>query len=330
MAAGLLYALAIGASFAPPPIALPTPEQRDRFIAIAARAEHAPGHASRDLDALLRERPDFAAAQTLRAQLALRAWRAAPDHARLNQAKAALAEASSATGGGASLNSMRAELALLADHDWRGAEQLYRVALSREPGDTEARRGLAWLELNSGYPDAALSEVQTLLTAPELNEAKRADLGWLLLRMGRNDLALSLCGRPGAREVNLLSCQHTALARAGRIPAARDVAISLMRLLDASPGDVARVRQSDASDGYRHFLAWRVDHFPLGRGQRFQHAQLQAEAGNLGAALNDLERAYAENDPSLFKLATTPEFDPLRAWPRFQTLLRSVEGSTRR
>jgi hypothetical protein len=44
-------------------------------------------------------------------------------------------------------------------------------------------------------------------------------------------------------------------------------------------------------------------------------------------ALTRLERAHAEKDPWLFWRKVWPTYDPLRAEPRFQTLLRKLNFS---
>jgi serine/threonine protein kinase len=49
-----------------------------------------------------------------------------------------------------------------------------------------------------------------------------------------------------------------------------------------------------------------------------------AMAGDLARALDLLERAYEERDPNIPFVGCLPIFDPLRAEPRFQALLRKM------
>ena len=49
-----------------------------------------------------------------------------------------------------------------------------------------------------------------------------------------------------------------------------------------------------------------------------------AMAGDRALALDWLERAYADRDPNMPFIGVNPIFDPLRAEPRFQTLLRQM------
>lgn len=311
-------------AWSPAPSAPLSFEQRDRFVRIVAQQDRAPGAAIAALDALIAERPDYRAAQVLRAEMSVRRWRRAPSAQTLAEAKAAVNLALRAVGEGADTDTLKADLALGGDWDWGGAERYYRRALARDPGNVDARHGLAWLLLNSGRRREALAEVETLLADTSLTADLRADLGWLTLRMQRADLALALCDRPAERLPNLLACRHTALARQGSIAAARAAALDFMKAVDANPDAVASVSAVPADTGYQRFLLWRSEHFVPDRGHWFQRAQVQADAGRLEEALSNLERAAANRDPALVKLASTPEFAALSATPRFRALWRAV------
>jgi hypothetical protein len=47
-------------------------------------------------------------------------------------------------------------------------------------------------------------------------------------------------------------------------------------------------------------------------------------AGDNARALDWLEKAYAERDPNMTYISCMPFWDPLRAEPRFQALLRQM------
>ncbi len=49
-----------------------------------------------------------------------------------------------------------------------------------------------------------------------------------------------------------------------------------------------------------------------------------AMAGDRARSLDWLEKAYAEQDPNMPYIGCFPIFDPLRAEPRFQALLRKM------
>lgn len=301
-----------------------TPQQRARFVQIAAMTDTDPGGAVAELDGLLKERPHYRAAQILRADLAVRRWREAPnDHARL-AARSTLDGARAALGDDPKLDVLEAEIALSGDRDWAGAERLYRRAIALDAGDMEARKGLAWLLLNAGRREEALAQIESLMATSEITDGLRAELGWFLLRMRREDLALAMCGAGGSTNFNLLSCRHSALARLGRFEEARTVAIGLMRRAGADADNVASVRDGNSEAGYRRFLQWRTHGLLADSDGWFQRAQLQAEAGDSEQALVCLQRAYAAGEQSMAKLWSTPEFIPLRASPGFVALWRAV------
>jgi|CXWL01.1.fsa_nt_gi DNA-binding winged helix-turn-helix (wHTH) protein len=298
------------------------PEQRE--ILLRAAAELNPSRAISALDALIAQRPGYAAALILRAELAVRQWRGSPNTTLLSRAKALVASARVAVGETADLATFDAELTLGGDWNWIEAERQYRRALTLDPGHAGARKGLAWLLLNAGREEEAFTALEPLLASADMTDALRAELGWFLLRMRREDLALAMCGETASNHINLLSCRHSALARQGAFEAARDVALRLMQVLDAAPAGIAQVRQGSAEAGYQRFLEWRTEHFLRADGQWFQHAQLQAEAGEWSAALASLDRAAAAHEPALVKLWTSAEFAALRTSPQVTALWNAV------
>ena len=213
-----------------------------------------------------------------------------------------------------------ADQALKADWNWRGAEDLYLAALQIRSDLPGAHRGLAWLYVNEGRNGEALPHIARLLEAPDPNPAHRAELGWLLLRAGKPDAALAVCSRPDERNMNVLSCRHTALAQLGLTSDARQIAIELMREADAGEAAIQAVEHASPAAGYARFLRWRVTHFVPPSGAWFQRAQLQAEAGQLGAALASLELAARHRDPLLVKIGSTAAFAPLEHSPRFNRI----------
>ena len=320
--AALFCAIAACSIFLPQRFSDPlTAVQQTQYLRAAAASSPQAGAA--ELAPLLLARPDYAPARLLNASLHVQQWRSAPSPQTLSEARRALNSAQAVDTASSDVAALGAEIALKGDLDWRRAELRYRAALDREPGNFDARRGLAWLLLNAGRTEEAIAQVETLLGGVTLNDAMRADLGWLLLRARRPDLALSLCGVRSSLP-NLLACQHTAYARVGESESAREAALGFMSSLGASADDLASVRRGDALLAYHRFLRWRAAQYANDRTHWFERAQAEAEAGQTGEALAHLEIAFVAGDPSRFKLATTPEFDGLRDSARFQRLLRIV------
>ncbi len=304
-----------------------TPEQREHFLRIVAVAESDPVAAAADLETLVQNRSDYRPALVLRAELAMRAWKAAPSAELHAASKLALSEALARVSSDPDLDVLAAELAQNADWDWAQAERLYLRAIAQDPKHVGARRGLAWLYLNTGRDSAAWSQLELLMSEIVLTNSVRADLGWLLLRMGREDLALAMCPEGPSRHLNLLSCRHTAQARSGLIDKARTTAVVLLETLGVESTLVSTVKISPANVGYKVFLQWRAENLITDSGHWFQRAQLQAEAGSLDTALLSLERAYAMRDPLMIKLQSSKEFARLSGSSTYQTLLREVYAS---
>ncbi len=318
--------MAVAASSAPQHLrpAFDTAPVDGDFLRARAAADADPAQAAAARDALLGRSPAHAPALILRAELAVRAWREAPTAANLNAARRLLAVARAATGDHPGLEAPAGELAMFADWDLSEAERRYARALAHDSTSAEAHRGLAWVYVNSGRFSEARREVDLLLAETPLTPALRADVGWLLLRLGRPDEAATLCEVANSDHLNLLACRHTARARLGDMSSARLAAAEFMAALDAPRDAVAAVRTGSPEDGYRSFLTWRTRGFFPADGHWFHKAQLYAEAGRVDDALASLERAVEARDPDLIKLASTREFAALRNDPRFAAVKSAV------
>jgi hypothetical protein len=166
--------------------------------------------------------------------------------------------------------------------------------------------------------------VRELIGSAALGEARRADLGWLLIRLNRPDLAADACSPSASSTINLLSCAHTAAALIGRTTEAKGIALDLMIKAGADRQAVAAVSKAGPRLGYALFLDWRADHFLPDGAPLFQKAQVFADAGRESEALAMLERSVALHEPLAVKIASSPSFSPLRGNPRFRALALKV------
>jgi DNA-binding winged helix-turn-helix (wHTH) protein len=264
--------------------------------------------------------PDLAA--TLKAQNAMEQWRREPTPATARRASTLLAEAGNA--GAPSLLAMKAELELGSQWRWADAERDYGRALHSEPGNADARLGLAWLRANQGRRDEALALVNGLANSSVLSGDRRASLGWLLIRLGRPDLAAATCGSDASASINDLSCSDQAFAALGRYAEAKATALRVMERVPASRAAIEQVRGQPSREAYAAFLDWRARNFLPADAPWFQRAQVLADAGANDQALRALERSVALREPMAVKIASTPSFNALRNKPGFQLLLRQV------
>jgi DNA-binding winged helix-turn-helix (wHTH) protein/Tfp pilus assembly protein PilF len=268
------------------------------------------------------ERPTEAMA-LVEAQAAVDAWRQQPTAGNLTRAAASVDRA----GQGAevpAIHLLRAQLAFEGRWDWAAAEAHYRRALALDEDNADALLGLAWLEANRGRTARALALVEQLAAGSALGEDRRANLGWLLIRLDRPDLAAATCRASDESSINLLSCAHVALAGTSRVDDARRTAVALMEKVGASAESIDRVRDSDADRGYAQFLQWRARDFLPAGAAWFHQAQVLADAGRRDEALDALDRSVAAREPLAIKIGSSPSFASLRSDPRFRQLAQHV------
>lgn len=258
----------------------------------------------------------------IEAQAAVDTWRQVPTSDNLAMASASISRAGN--GNTPAVHLLRAQLAIEGQWDWAGGERHYRRALALAPDNADALLGLAWLETNRGQAGRALALVEQLTANSTLTEDRRANLGWLLIRLDRPQLAATACHTHPASSINLLSCAHVALAATGRTEEARQRGIDLMRRVGAAPDSIGSVSAARAGDGYARFLEWRARHFLPPGAPWFHQAQVLADAGHRREALDALGRSVAARESLAVKIGSTPSFASLRANRRFRRLAQQV------
>ena len=309
---------------------MPAPDLSAYLRAVSAfDTEHGVNPAVRaGLSSFSTEHPDYQPAAMLLAKLAVRDWRHAPNAQNLATAKASLDGLLKQHGPGPAVLALLGELALHGEWQWHKAESYLKKALEQAPHHPDSHRLLAWLYLNRGAPEKAWTHAHALLGQTPLAPHIRADAGWLLLRLQKPQLALSLCADTAVLQsrANTLSCRHTAQARLGDTVAARITALQLMQEMGAKADELAHVSSGDAITGYAAFLEWRITAFT--GTSWFQRAQLLAEAGQMEAASAALWQSFRAREPHLVKLASTIEFRRLRGSASYSKILTAVLGSS--
>ena len=217
------------------------------------------------------------------------------------------------------------------DHDWEAAERAYRRAMQLKPSYAVAHHWYGGFLSAKGRHDEALRQAQTARALDPLSpiiqtwvglryyfagkyeeaiaeylKALELDrdfapahwhLGWAYEQTGRFKEGIAEAAQAlaidGGNLIYLASLGH-AYARAGMEREAR--------------GILARLAQASAT---RHVSAYHV-------------AAIHIALGDANAGLDWLERAYDEQSPWIGYLGVDPRFDPVRAHPRFESLLRKA------
>ena len=171
------------------------------------------------------------------------------------------------------------------------------TAVELDPGSVSARRSLGYGHYYARRFEQALHHVERAIAMnPNAEETYRV-LGLVLAVGGRPDEAVQVLGEalamPGASSYTLATLGY-AQARAGHPDGARDALAELHR---------------QRSRGYVSPVAFATVHLGLGEAD---------------LALDWAERAYDDRRGWLAYLKVNPIFDPVRAHPRFEALVRRM------
>jgi TolB-like protein/Flp pilus assembly protein TadD len=216
--------------------------------------------------------------------------------------------------------------------DWDGAESAYRRAREVAPSCAPAYLWSSHLLSTLGRHEEALAAVNAAVELDPLSFFAVASSGSALFYARRFEESADRYRR--AIEIDPEAhFAHSDLARslecAGRTSEAVQEYERAVHLAGASTSDpsfgLANVLAvSGRAEEAREMLATlerrRADHYVSAWGLATIHARL----GETSEALDWLERAFDERDPSIVWLKVHPRFDTLRGAPRFASLLRRL------
>jgi len=217
------------------------------------------------------------------------------------------------------------------DWDWLGAEAEYKRALEVNPSFTYARKRYAGLltaarRLDEGVDQAVQAEALDPLSAEAMTEhgmilyyrrdysAARDILHRALELEPERGGALAMMGRIEEAE--------------GRLDAAFDALTKMRQIVgEGNTGLDIEIIRLEALRGRRAEAEQHLSELQRVASAAHQRivprhlAQVQLALGNRDRALDFLEDAMNERDPSMLWLAVDPRVDPLRPMPRFAALL---------
>jgi tetratricopeptide (TPR) repeat protein len=217
------------------------------------------------------------------------------------------------------------------DFNFPDAEREFRRTLELDPIDSLARAHYAHLLMILRRPDEALPHAARAVAIDPLDTGNRVFYGNVLLFARRYDDALAQANEIQRRQPGHLGALNlVVLVRIMKQQHAE--AISANAALYESMGQpdiAAALTKGYAESGYAG--AWRraadvqVAKHGSEPGVTFDAAGNYAIGGDRVRSLDLLEKAYAERDPNIPYISCVPFFDPLRAEPRFQALLRRMD-----
>jgi eukaryotic-like serine/threonine-protein kinase len=232
-----------------------------------------------------------------------------------------------------SLADLHVELATHKDAiewDWTGAEREYRRAIELNPNFADAHFYYASELIELNRRDEWKREIERALDLDPLNDFQRSFYGWQLNFVGRYDEAIALFQRllptaPNVATVHLglwgayhrkgMYEQAVASAKNYFVAAGDGEFADLLR-----PGrDLAAYRSAMKETGEAMVKRMSQRHIPA-----LRIARVFAHAGETDSAIEWLEKAYADRESPLTRLAVSWDWLDLHGDPRFQDLLRRL------
>lgn len=224
------------------------------------------------------------------------------------------------------------------DWDWSGSEREYKRALELNPNNSEAHHGYALLLMAAGRNKEAVAEIRRAEELDPLFLTVRINVGLVYSCGGEHDEAIEQLQSIVKQEPRYDQAPFAlgmAYLRKGMFP---EAASNLQRAVDmltydpAEPIYLANLAYAYAAVGQRSKamdLSRRVKeieaedkYVEAGRYGGLYHLYLAL--GEKDEALAWLEKAYKAKSSTLIYMRCWPEFEGLRADPRFADLVRRV------
>ncbi|PYJ69100.1 MAG: hypothetical protein DME75_11690 [Verrucomicrobia bacterium] len=223
-----------------------------------------------------------------------------------------------------------AQIKVLYERDWAGAEREYKRAIELNPNYATAHHWYGLYLAAIGRFDEAIFEIRKAQEIDPLSPIIYASAGWIFYYARQYDQAIEQESKALEIDPNF-AIAHGRLAQTyeqkGMHKEAVEEYLKAETLLGGNQEEIAALRQAFAVSGIRGFRQKQLD-LGLERSKR-QHvlssliAGYYARLGEREQAIQWLEKAYEERDP-MWLLKVDPRWDGLRSDPRFADLLRRV------
>jgi tetratricopeptide (TPR) repeat protein len=209
--------------------------------------------------------------------------------------------------------------------DFRRASTEFARAAELEPNDAPTLVDYAWMQAYLGHTATAVAAARRAALINPLSQGVYVDLVWTLIWSHKPEEA------------------QQALRRAEQLGAGRLLATYLAGRIALAAGDAAGAQRICAAgeDWKQNYCLAIADHLlgqqeaaaaqlaalraRMGDNAAFQYADIYAQWGQADAALTALETAYRLRDTGMMEIQVDPMLGPIRAMPRFQAVLRSLD-----
>ncbi|HEY6865997.1 MAG TPA: tetratricopeptide repeat protein, partial [Candidatus Eisenbacteria bacterium] len=231
----------------------------------------------------------------------------------------------------AEAHTSRGFLYTFAGWNWDAAEESYRRAMSLNPGYATAHQWYAELMVIQGRFDDALASARRAHELDPLAFIMGTTIGDALFFARRYDEAIAQLRATVELEPSFPPA-HSDLGRSLVQSAQYEEGIEEFRIaarlaggnLKTSAGLAHALALSGRPDEARAILANMMERLPTGLVSPHAVAIVHIALGELGPAMDWLERAYRERDRALVWAKVHPRLDPMRSDPRFQAILTGM------
>ncbi len=217
------------------------------------------------------------------------------------------------------------------DRDWAGAEREFKLAIELNPGDSEARRAYSAYLSALGRREEAQAELRLAQELDPLYVVTQVTSGWVFYFARQYDKAAEQCQKALELDPNsagAYDCIGLSYLARGMYDQAIAACQRAVTLSGNAPSRAVGLGEAYALAGEKS----QAEQVFLNLRERSMHAylppvflaRLYLAFGDREQALAQLEQAYRGGDHYMVWLKVERAFDPLRADPRFQDLLRRV------
>jgi len=206
--------------------------------------------------------------------------------------------------------------------DWPQADREFQKAIALDPSLNEARFEYAWFLGGMGRFPEALMQAQLAVDRDPLSVSANLALGDICFQARQDERAISQFRRTTELEPNDPRA-HEFLSGIYEEKEMYVEAIREAQKAGAPPEKLAGLERAYRQSGARGYWESRLSEATR-RNAPFQIARAYARLGDAGQACAWLEKSYQQHDWRMVQLNATRSWDPVRADPRFQDLLRRL------